>query len=151
MKRVRDQVEKSDKSVLISMVATKPANFSSEIKQGLPEGVENPLTGPAGQAFKPFLEQVQEVDLVGMSLVSLNQEKLIANVILDCRSANGAQKLGSTVTTLAGLAPPLVGKEMKLELASCNPHGRTNRTPRTGFPPVAGKYRPSGPPCTPST
>jgi hypothetical protein len=144
MKNVLDQLEKSDKSVLISMVAAKPANLSTQIKQELPDGAENPFTGPAAQAFKPFLEQVQEVDLVGMSLVSLNEEKLIASVIFDCRSANGAQKLGSTLTALAGLAAPLIGKQMKLELALVNPDGTTNGPPGTGFPPGGSQFPPSG-------
>jgi hypothetical protein len=143
MKVVLDELEKSEKTVLMSMVAEKQSKIPDAFAQRLSQRVSfGPLTPLVTPALKPLAEQFNEMDLVGCCIVALNQDKLSVNLMLAGRSESTAKKFSTALGEL-GKVVPQVGKELlKLELVVNNPDADPN-SPSTGYPP--GVFPPGEP------
>ena len=118
MKSVLDKLEKTERPVLLSMVAEKETKIANTLVAGLmdrvPSGPWTPLVGPG---FNPVVDVLKDIDLIGMSLLALNEEKASALVVLEGKDDSAAKKLGTALTLAASVGAPLIGKELlKMDL-----------------------------------
>jgi hypothetical protein len=122
LKNILDQLEKEEKSVLMTVVANKQSRLPDRLVNRLVERASfGPLTQVVMVAAGPLADQFKEMDLVGASVLALDKDKLSAHVIMEGRSVSAAKKLTTTLVDLAGKLVAVAGKEiLQLELALAN-------------------------------
>ena len=148
LKSILDRAEKTenakDKPILISLVAAKDSKLATIFTALLSERMSfGPLTPIINGRLSVLSEQFKDVDLIGLSLIALNEERASATLLLEGKTDTGAKKLGTLLSELVQQFAPVLSSEMlKLDITFVNANGEpirpTGGTPPPGSPPFPG-------------